>query len=340
MISRLSGLLRPIVMSFSASRATLWNCPPFSRPWWANISTRTDSSGATPSTSTRAPPSSRNDRGASSTPTATDTARRISGSALRCSCESLWWAISQTVPAQAQAPPRWADGHDVCAVGRFVVEDHLSIRDAAELHIGPTFAQSGRFGGADADLIYDGTLLDLKSTGAARVHGSRRSAASCGRTRSSTTSGSFESTCCRSSRTTGCRRSLWPRLTATARPRSPKRERLKQRWGRPSSAPTRLAADEQTPLPDGLTLHALRRTCASVLVALGKDPRYVMAQLGHTDPTVTLDIYAHAMTSSDDDRERLRLLVEGADLAVDGSGSDIRGATSTARASTAGAESA
>jgi integrase len=51
-----------------------------------------------------------------------------------------------------------------------------------------------------------------------------------------------------------------------------------------------------------------------VLVALGKDPRYVMAQLGHTDPTVTLGIYAQAMTSSDDDRERLRLLVEGADL--------------------------
>jgi integrase len=36
-------------------------------------------------------------------------------------------------------------------------------------------------------------------------------------------------------------------------------------------ANARLAADAQTPLPDGLTLHALRRTCASVLVALGKD---------------------------------------------------------------------
>jgi integrase len=79
-------------------------------------------------------------------------------------------------------------------------------------------------------------------------------------------------------------------------------------------ANAQLAADGQTPLPEGLTLHALRRTCASVLVALGKDPRYVMAQLGHTDPTVTLGIYAQAMTSSDDDRERLRLLVEGGDL--------------------------
>lgn len=60
---------------------------------------------------------------------------------------------------------------DICALGRCVVEDHLSIGDATELHIGPTFAQSGALGGADADLIYDGTLLDLKSTSTARVLG-------------------------------------------------------------------------------------------------------------------------------------------------------------------------
>jgi hypothetical protein len=60
---------------------------------------------------------------------------------------------------------------DVCTLSRCAVEDHLSIRDAAELHIGPMFAQSGPLGGADADLIYDGTLLDLKSTGAERVLG-------------------------------------------------------------------------------------------------------------------------------------------------------------------------
>lgn len=82
-----------------------------------------------------------------------------------------------------------------------------------------------------------------------------------------------------------------------------------------------------TPLPEGLTLHALRRTCASVLVALGKDPRYVMAQLGHTDPTVTLGIYAQAMTSNDDDRERLRLLVEGDDLTGGDGRRDDRGVT-------------
>jgi len=33
---------------------------------------------------------------------------------------------------------------DICALGRCVVEDHLSIGDATELHIGPTFAKAGR----------------------------------------------------------------------------------------------------------------------------------------------------------------------------------------------------
>lgn len=60
---------------------------------------------------------------------------------------------------------------DVCTLSRYAVEDHLRIRDATELHIGPTFAQSGPLGGADADLIYDGTLLDLKSTSTPRVLG-------------------------------------------------------------------------------------------------------------------------------------------------------------------------
>jgi hypothetical protein len=60
---------------------------------------------------------------------------------------------------------------DIRSLGRCTVEDHLSIRDAVELHIGPTFAQSAPLGGADADLIYDGTLLDLKSTSMAGVLG-------------------------------------------------------------------------------------------------------------------------------------------------------------------------
>lgn len=39
------------------------------------------------------------------------------------------------------------------------------------------------------------------------------------------------------------------------------------------------------------TPHTLRRTYISLLLAAGCDPAYVMAQVGHTDPTVTLRIY-------------------------------------------------
>ncbi len=67
------------------------------------------------------------------------------------------------------------------------------------------------------------------------------------------------------------------------------------------------------PLPLGITPHKLRHTLASILVAIGKDPTYVMQQLGHTDPAFTLRVYSHMMRRSDDERERLKALVEGHD---------------------------
>jgi integrase len=77
-----------------------------------------------------------------------------------------------------------------------------------------------------------------------------------------------------------------------------------------------LAEAKLAAMPDGLTLHALRRTFASVLFALGKDAPYVMAQMGHMDPTVTLGLYAKVMAVSDADRERLRVLVDGVESSV------------------------
>ena len=61
--------------------------------------------------------------------------------------------------------------------------------------------------------------------------------------------------------------------------------------------------------------HALRGTFASLLVALGRDPRYVMAQLGHTDPKFTLKVCAQTMAFGDDQRARLEALVSGATVA-------------------------
>ncbi len=77
-------------------------------------------------------------------------------------------------------------------------------------------------------------------------------------------------------------------------------------------ADSRLAKGDHPPLPETLTPHSLRRTFASVLLSLGEEVPYVMEQLGHTDPEVTLGIYARVMRRSEGDRERLRALVDGA----------------------------
>lgn len=61
-----------------------------------------------------------------------------------------------------------------------------------------------------------------------------------------------------------------------------------------------------------ITPHSLRRTYASLLVALGRDMRVTTAQLGHTDPQLTLRVYAREMARDDGEREQLRALVEGA----------------------------
>ena len=53
-------------------------------------------------------------------------------------------------------------------------------------------------------------------------------------------------------------------------------------------------------------------------MAIGKDPTYVMQQLGHTDPAFTLRVYAHTMRRSDVERERLKALVEGHVWAANG----------------------
>jgi integrase len=73
-------------------------------------------------------------------------------------------------------------------------------------------------------------------------------------------------------------------------------------------ANVRLVEQGRPPLPGGLSPHALRRSFASWLLAEGEDVGYVMAQLGHTDPGMTLWVYAqvvrHGRTSA---RSRRRL---------------------------------
>lgn len=87
----------------------------------------------------------------------------------------------------------------------------------------------------------------------------------------------------------------------------------------------KLTETGDVPLPDGLTPHKLRHTFASILVALGIDPGSVMDQLGHTDPGFTLRVYRHGMRRDHAARERLRVLVGGAEWAALGSGAQNGG---------------
>jgi integrase len=93
------------------------------------------------------------------------------------------------------------------------------------------------------------------------------------------------------------------------------RHNLRQRVVGPvvARAEQLLAQRGGQPLPHGITPHKLRHTFASVLFAIGKDPTYVMHQLGHTDPAFTLRVYAHMMRRGPEEREALKALVEGHD---------------------------
>lgn len=99
--------------------------------------------------------------------------------------------------------------------------------------------------------------------------------------------------------------------TATGKPRD--RHNIRQRVLAPviAKAEELLAERGGRPLPQGITPHKLRHTFASILVAIDKDPAYVMHQLGHTDPAFTLRVYTHIMRHTPQEREALRALVEG-----------------------------
>jgi integrase len=60
-----------------------------------------------------------------------------------------------------------------------------------------------------------------------------------------------------------------------------------------------LRAAGREPMP-AVTPHSLRRTFISLLLATGADVPYVMAQAGHTDPKMTLGLYAQVIASKTD----------------------------------------
>jgi integrase len=84
-----------------------------------------------------------------------------------------------------------------------------------------------------------------------------------------------------------------------------------------------LLATDRDPLPERLTPHSLRRTFASLLFAIGEPPPYVMAQMGHTTPNLTLAIYARQMNRRDGEPERLKMLVGGSPSIAQPSGDAV-----------------
>jgi integrase len=73
-------------------------------------------------------------------------------------------------------------------------------------------------------------------------------------------------------------------------------------------APAVRAADalhaerRQSPLPSGITAHTFRRTFITLMLEAGAPVPYVQAQVGHEDPTTTLQIYAQVLKRRDRQR--------------------------------------
>ena len=49
---------------------------------------------------------------------------------------------------------------------------------------------------------------------------------------------------------------------------------------------------------DPICFHELRHTCASLLINSGVDPKTVSKRLGHSDTSITMEIYTHAFEES------------------------------------------
>src|ERR671915_2043876 len=52
-------------------------------------------------------------------------------------------------------------------------------------------------------------------------------------------------------------------------------------------------------LPPGVTVHTLRRTYVSLMLAAGADLRWVQGQVGHEDAKMTLEVYTQVLQRKD-----------------------------------------
>jgi integrase len=83
------------------------------------------------------------------------------------------------------------------------------------------------------------------------------------------------------------------------------------------------AAEGRMLLPARVTPHTLRRTFASFCFFAGRDLRWVMGQLGHDDPRMTLAVYAQCMKRSQIDDAVIWQLMRFRDEAESGTASQL-----------------
>jgi integrase len=77
-------------------------------------------------------------------------------------------------------------------------------------------------------------------------------------------------------------------------------------------ASVQLVAEGRNPI-EGVTNHSLRRTFCAPLYEAGATPAYVMAQMGHTDASLALEIYTKVIERARDTGVRMDALLRGAD---------------------------
>ena len=70
------------------------------------------------------------------------------------------------------------------------------------------------------------------------------------------------------------------------------------------------------PAIEGVTNHSLRRTFCALLYEAGATPAYVMAQMGHTDAALALEVYAKVMERKRDTGTRMDELIRGPSASV------------------------
>lgn len=71
-------------------------------------------------------------------------------------------------------------------------------------------------------------------------------------------------------------------------------------WNRNNAAGEWRRIREEVGLPEDITLHTLRHTFASNLIASGCDVVTVQRALGHSTPSITLNVYSHLWPSAED----------------------------------------